>query len=300
VLIGFQDSVFEVGTVEIGSFFVSASVLRIMGIYGPADHASSGHFLEEISGKVARSNFPIIIGGDFNLMRIPEDKNNDRINWPRLDLFNEHIANWAVREIPRTGARFTWSNRQLNPVRCVLDRVFISIDLEPSFPLCSLVAETSLGSDHTPLVFDSGESSPVKSNRFFFESGWLEGEGFQDTLMGMWQQLLCRVGGRDIVDWWQFMSAGLRQKLRGWSKNKGRERKLQKLAVLVQIKDLDEKADSIGIDEEYWAYRYHLEEQLLEIFRVEEEYWRQRGRIRWLLQGDANTAYFHAVANGRH
>ena len=32
---------------------------------------------------------------------------------------------------------------------------------------------------------------------------------------------------------------------------------------------------------------------------MEEEYRRQRGRVRWALQGDANTAYFHAVANGR-
>jgi exonuclease III len=99
VLIGFRDSVFEVGMVEIGSFFVSASVLRradrmkleIMGIYGPADHASSVRFLEEISNKVASSNLPIIMGGDFNLTHIPEDKNNDHINWARLDLFNEHI-----------------------------------------------------------------------------------------------------------------------------------------------------------------------------------------------------------------
>jgi mannosylglycoprotein endo-beta-mannosidase len=55
----------------------------------------------------------------------------------------------------------------------------------------------------------------------------------------------------------------------------------------------------MGIDEEEWAYQYHLEEQLLEIYRVKEEDWRQRGRIKWVLQGDANTAYFHAVANGR-
>ena len=32
---------------------------------------------------------------------------------------------------------------------------------------------------------------------------------------------------------------------------------------------------------------------------MEEEYWRQRGRQNWLLQGDANTAFFHAYANGR-
>jgi hypothetical protein len=62
---------------------------------------------------------------------------------------------------------------------------------------------------------------------------------------------------------------------------------------------LDKKADVVGIDEEEWALRYHLEDQLLEVFRAEEEYWIQRGRARWVLQGDANTKYFHALANGR-
>jgi hypothetical protein len=52
-----------------------------------------------------------------------------------------------------------------------LDRVFISPLLEPLFPLCTLTAETSLGSDHTPLIFDSGDGVPPKSNIFFFESG---------------------------------------------------------------------------------------------------------------------------------
>ena len=37
----------------------------------------------------------------------------------------------------------------------------------------------------------------------------------------------------------------------------------------------------------------------MEIFKGEESYWRQRSRQNWLLQGDANTAYFHAIANGR-
>ena len=101
-------------------------------------------------------------------MRGAQDKNNDRINWPRIHLFNDHIANWALTEVPRSGARYTWSNKQLNPVRCVLDRVFISPELEALFPLASLVAETSMGSDHTPLIFNSGEGTHFRSNRFFF------------------------------------------------------------------------------------------------------------------------------------
>ena len=65
------------------------------------------------------------------------------------------------------------------------------------------------------------------------------------------------------------------------------------------MRALDESADSQGLDEDGWALRYHLEDQLINIFAREEEFWRQRGRLNWTLKGDANTAYFHAIANGR-
>jgi exonuclease III len=172
MLMGFKDSFCEVGIIDRGRFFISAVVLcrtlnlrlEIMGIYEPADHSHSQTFLAEISNKISSSVSPLLVGGDFNLIRGGADKNNDNINWARVDMFNEAIGDWALREIPRTGARYTWSNRQLNPVRSVLDRVFISPELEPAFPLCTVTAETSLGSDHTPLIFDSGEELPIRSN----------------------------------------------------------------------------------------------------------------------------------------
>jgi hypothetical protein len=189
--------------------------LEIMGIYGPTDHAYSREFLTEITNKINSLNEPLIMGGDFNLIRTAEDKNNDNVNWTLIDLFNDSIASWALREIPRTGARFTWSNRQINPVRSALDRVFVSASFEAIFPLCSLYAETCLGSDHTPLVFDTGEGFPVRSNRFFFETSWFERPDFVPLVQCTWARLLSKVGGRDIIDWWSFMSSGLRQCLRG-------------------------------------------------------------------------------------
>jgi hypothetical protein len=59
-------------------------------------------------------------------------------------------------------------------------------------------------------------------------------------------------------------------------------------------------ADSLGLDEEGWTLRYHLEDQIIHLDCVEEEYWRQRSRIKWTLLGDSCTAFFHAMANGRH
>jgi hypothetical protein len=147
-------------------------------------------------------------------------------------------------------------------------------------------------------VFDTGEGLPVHSNRFFFESSWLERNDFHPLVQATWEDLSRKVRGRDIVDWWNFMSTGLRQHLRGWSHNLGRDSKEDKANLLAQISQLDLQADAAGLDEEGWAARYHLEEQPLHLIRVEEEHWKQRGRTRWALQGDANTAYFHAVANG--
>uniref|UniRef100_A0A453JWR9 Uncharacterized protein n=1 Tax=Aegilops tauschii subsp. strangulata TaxID=200361 RepID=A0A453JWR9_AEGTS len=37
----------------------------------------------------------------------------------------------------------------------------------------------------------------------------------------------------------------------------------------------------------------------MDIYKSEELFWQRRGGQNWLLKGDANTAYFQAVANGR-
>jgi hypothetical protein len=37
----------------------------------------------------------------------------------------------------------------------------------------------------------------------------------------------------------------------------------------------------------------------MQILCSEEEYWKQQGCQNWLLKGDMNTTYFHAITNGR-
>jgi exonuclease III len=128
MLVGARDSIFEVGAFDRGQFFLSLSILHrasnrileVIGIYGPADHGRSRAFLDEISTKLEACNRPVLMGGDFNLIRAATDKNNDNLNWPLIDLFNEHIANWALRELPRTGRGILGrTNRSTLSARCL-------------------------------------------------------------------------------------------------------------------------------------------------------------------------------------
>jgi exonuclease III len=128
MLMGVKDEAFEVGAIDQGVFFLSAAIyhraskfkFEAIGVYGPADHSKSVDFLVELEAKVQRYSMPVLVFGDFNLIRGAQDKNNANINWPRVNAFNDAIARMALREVAHVGARFTWSNKQRNPVRCVL------------------------------------------------------------------------------------------------------------------------------------------------------------------------------------
>ena len=101
------------------------------------------------------------------------------------------------------------------------------------------------------------------------------------------------------VDSWHFCAKLARQFMKGWGANLGRDLRERKKALLLAIQALDARADSTGISPDEWMLRYDLEDQLSTIYTDEEAYWRLRGTQRWVLRGDANTAYFQAVANGR-
>jgi endonuclease/exonuclease/phosphatase (EEP) superfamily protein YafD len=115
MLLGFRDNVFEVGSTDKGMFFLSASIhhkssrliFDFIGVYGPADDGRSRAFLEELENKVIYARNPMVVAGDFNLIRGSADKNNRNIDWMRVRLFHDSIARMELGEIRRTGARFT-------------------------------------------------------------------------------------------------------------------------------------------------------------------------------------------------
>jgi hypothetical protein len=190
MLLGFRDECFEVGSWRKGSFFLSTEVLQrnnnrkwcFMLVYGPADHARTCEFLGELEVEVAACSLPLVVAGDFNLIRRAEDKSNGVVNWPRVRRFNDVLAGLAPREICRAGARFTWTNNQATPIRSVLDRVFVSTSWETLFPLCTLTAITRIGSDHCPLILDNSDKGLKKSSHFFFQTWWFGVPGFGELV----------------------------------------------------------------------------------------------------------------------
>jgi endonuclease/exonuclease/phosphatase family metal-dependent hydrolase len=75
-----------------------------------------------------------------------------------MDIFNEFIGSYQLRELKRSGLRYTWTNKQNIPIMVNLDRVMFSLGWEERFPSSVSWGLTRIGSDHVPIVIDNGES----------------------------------------------------------------------------------------------------------------------------------------------
>lgn len=113
-------------------------------VYGAAHDENKVQFLTELSAFCSRNKDPIIIGGDFNIIRFASERNKFTDVQRFSGLFNSLINFHELREILMTGGLYTWSNNQEIPTLEKLDRILVTKEWEDIFPNV-IVRKTSKG-----------------------------------------------------------------------------------------------------------------------------------------------------------
>jgi hypothetical protein len=200
--------VIDIGSIEEGGFYVKFKLRSrtedfkwiLVAVYGAAQPEYKESFLTELVHACSKESLPLLIGGDFNIIRNPGEKNNDKYDdkWPFL--FNAIIDGLNLREIEMSGRKYTWANSLQNPTYERLDRVLASTEWEQQYPLATVEALSREISDHTPLLLSTGERSHNKGQPLFkFELSWLLKENFSDVVSEVWNKE--RKGDTPIQVW---------------------------------------------------------------------------------------------------
>ena len=128
-----------------------------------------------------------------------------------MNLFNEFIGSFQLREIFISGVRFTWSNKQKNPTLVKLDRILASTSWDLHYSRSFAWSKARIGSDHSPLILDTSEQGTPKSKYFWFEEKWCHQEGFYDLIKTKWFEFNQRLGvGAYSLDTWHECLQSLR------------------------------------------------------------------------------------------
>ena len=131
---------------------------------------------------------------------------------------------------------------------------------------------------------------------FKMDKSWLRERGFKEEIMEVWRSYAREETGSKKL-------TGCIGRVRGYLmqyRRRIRETRCKvRVEALAKIKELDDVEDSRGLtagevqQRRKWRFVVATED------RKEEMDWRQRSRQLWLKERDANTRFFHLVANGR-
>ena len=135
---------------EVGGFSVLRGVEDnfrwvFTGVYDPVVGAERTNFLNEIASVAFKWELPWCVGGDFNVVRYPEERWVNHGVSCAMRNFNGVINDLQLLDLPMQGGDVTWSNGSSGSR---LDRFLVSGEWEEHF---SNATQTRLGrsvSDH--------------------------------------------------------------------------------------------------------------------------------------------------------
>ena len=271
---------------------------RFTGIYGES-HADQKHKTWEAMRSLAGhpGGGAWMCAGDFNEILFVHEKEGGRQK-PQscLDRFKLALEDCDLSDLGFEGDCFTWRNHshiEDDYIRERLDRAVANDAWRGMFPGLRVINGDPRHSDHRPVIIlteTERHNHRRKGGGFRFEASWIEEEKCKDIVERTWKDAL-EQGEGSVVGALKAVAGGLKN----WSSNilgdlEKRAKKLKKELEFCRKREITkEQVAREGV------LRYRLE-------KVEEQidvYWRQRAHVRWLKEGDRNTAFFHAACSER-
>ncbi|XP_071705329.1 uncharacterized protein [Rutidosis leptorrhynchoides] len=279
-----------------GKWICNENVFNLVNVYGPHDDRNKQRFgitCSLLSPK--RANEGWIIGGDFNEVHSADERFNCNFIEGRAKRFNDFIELAKFIYIPLGGRLFT-------PVRddglkfSKLDRFLINDSFHTLWNGLSVVALERKHSDHCLIILKDDDKNFVAKHIKVFDE-WLDIDGMEQVIKESWLE----DGGGDRKD------CCLRNKLKKTKialKKKGcqafgnieGEMELFKsvacnLEVKAEVGQLNDAERLQWLDaRREWLKRDKIKTNML----------KQKARVRWILEGDENSKYFHALIRRRN
>jgi hypothetical protein len=142
------------------------------------------------------------------------------------------------------------------------------------------------------------ETKIPKSRIFRFENYWLQHSSFKQIVENAWS---IPTNYSDSAKRVNAKFKNLRRAIKLWEKELPcLKQQIDKVNSIIELLDVFEEVRALNAYE--WNLREILKAHVITLLQNQKSYWKQRGKIKWVKLGDANTKKFHtkATINFRH
>ncbi|GKC16788.1 RNA-directed DNA polymerase, eukaryota [Tanacetum coccineum] len=211
----------------------------------------------------------ISIESHLNEVRTEQERFGSSFNILGANVFNKFISSAGLVDIPLGGYSYTWAHKSASKMS-KLDRFLISEGLSIDFPnLSGLCLDRHL-SDHRPVLMCEAK----------LDYGLIVTDSNAIIRIKKKLQLL-------------------KMELKTWVKEKKDHNSKAKSSIEVKLAELDKIIDHGYSDVDILTKRASLSKELLDITSKEAIDMSQKAKIRWSIEGDENSKYFHGIINSK-
>ncbi|KAE8655648.1 hypothetical protein F3Y22_tig00117021pilonHSYRG00103 [Hibiscus syriacus] len=264
-----------------------------INVYGPSLDAEKEAFFRELLSFLDNVECPLCVGGDFNVVLSQEEKEGGAVNSVTMNIFRDFVSKANLLDLPLSGGRFTWCNNRELPTFERLDRFLVDQRLVSLFPKLSQSLQARSVSDHNIILLENKDCNwGLKPFRLF--NYVMEEEGFTE-MMGKELDIICKEekGKSMSMVFKRVKGVVMRWSGRGYLELPGKIKKLEKRIHEMEL-DMQQGLSSVTMRSIIEAKR-----DLWDLQKKEESIWLQKSRLKWRLEGDKNTRFFHQTASVR-
>ncbi|GJU32048.1 putative RNA-directed DNA polymerase, eukaryota, reverse transcriptase zinc-binding domain protein [Tanacetum coccineum] len=274
-----------------GTWTHSNEVIFMINIYEPHDPTTKASLWNRILYFIQQHNGKFILCGDFNEVRLDSERYGSVFSRSEAQVFNSFIHAAGLVEIPMGGRQYTWMNKpgtKLSKLDCFL----MTEDVLAANPDLKARVIDRLWSDHNPILLhiDKTDFGPIPFKLF---RSWMQRPGFDVLIKDSCEEFNNLYHGSHSS--LQKRLKHLKQCIKSWHKASNHNDSNCLHDIKAKLNEIDIKIDtSIATEEDRYTRLLLMQE------RDDHEMYSamdmaQKARIRWDLEGDENTKFFHGI-----
>ncbi|GJU10343.1 RNA-directed DNA polymerase, eukaryota [Tanacetum coccineum] len=276
-----------------GTWLTSNVKVLFICVYAPQQPANKRDLWEYLLTILGRWSGEVIIMGDFNEVRFKEERRGSMFHQSGARIFNQFITTSGLVDVRLEGFSFTWSHPSATKMS-KLDIFLVSDGIISLFPSITAICLDRHLSDHRPILLRDIQLDfgPIP---FRFYHSWFSFDGFDEMVAHTWRSFT----HTDRNGMIRFMKKlqDLKAHIRKWLKDKRENLSRLKHDIEADLRDIDKELDTGLISDMVLARRLDLKGQLHDIKAKESVDFIQKSKVRWAIEGDENSSFFHGIIN---